>query len=233
MEGQRVSRPAAPARHGDLRRRDLRRRNLGLFNRRVPRLVGLLCLPLVACQAAAEESTTYERGADGVTYRVTRNLVDRVVPQTQIETREEKTFQPQMTTRYQPTQQTYLTPVTQYRWVSRMKGRWNPFSKPYWTHQLEPFTHWESKQTTVQTPVTSTEWVEQRRVVQVPVTTYKKVKEEFTSRVAMDGIAAPPSTVEPRSLSPDGRATSIASRPLSNIGGQRLQSDPPRGGRYR
>ena len=204
------------------------------------RIFPLSCclLALTAMPAAGQQSTTFERGADGVTYRVTRNVVDRVIPQTQLQTREEKTYQPQVTTRYEPQQQTYLTPVTQYRWVSRMKGRWNPFSQPYWRHELEPFTRWESKQQTLQTPVTSTEWVEQRRVVQVPVTTYKTVKEEFTSRVAMDGIATPPNTLEPRSLSPDGGATSIAARPQSlrtatPIGGQRLQSDPPRSGRYR
>ena len=63
--------------------------------------------------------------------------------------------------------------------------------------------------------------------------TYKTVKEEFTSRVAMDGIATPPASVAPRTLSPDSGATSIATRPLGGIGGERLQSDPPRGGRYR
>ena len=196
-------------------------------SRAAARLVALTVVSALG-SAVAQESTTYERGADGVTYKVTRRLVDRVVPTTQMETREEKTYQPKVVTRLQSQQQTYLTPITQYRWVSRMKGRWNPFTRPYWTHEQEPFTHWESSQATVQMPVSSTEWVEQRRTLQVPVTTYRKVKEEFTSRVAMDGIVAP-TTVEPRSLSPDGGATSIASRPTS-IGGRRMQSDPPRAG---
>jgi uncharacterized membrane protein len=61
--------------------------------------------------------------------------------------------------------------------------------------------------------VARTEWVEETRTTQVPVTTYRTVPEEYTSRVA---VSAAPT---------DAATTSIVSRP---IGSQQLQSDPPR-----
>jgi hypothetical protein len=107
----------------------------------------------------------------------------------------------------------YSTPVTEYRWVSRMRGRWNPFAQPYWSHNLEPFTRWETRPGTVQVPTARTDWVEEVRTSQVPVTVYRTVPEEYTSRVA---VSVPPTSGE--------NGTSVASRPFS----QRLDSDIPR-----
>lgn len=179
--------------------------------------------------AMAQQAIKYERGADGVTYQVTTQKVDRLVPTTQMQTREEKTFEPQVTTQYQTYQQPVLQPVTQYRWVSRMKGRWNPFSDPYWTHNLEPVTTWQQATAAVTAPVSTTNWVEKKRTIQQPVVTYQKVQEEYTSRVAVNTPAAP---VVPNSLAPNAGATAIATLPAGGvaIGGQRMQSDPPRAG---
>jgi hypothetical protein len=63
----------------------------------------------------------------------------------------------------------------------------------------------------VQIPVAKTDWVEETRTSQVPVTTYRTVPEEYTSRVAV-------------SVAPGGADTSVANRP---IGGQQLTNDPP------
>jgi hypothetical protein len=127
-----------------------------------------------------------------------------------LQTREQKVYRPQVTTQYQTYQQTYLTPVTQYTWVPRLRGRWNPFANPYWAHELAPMTHWEARPSTVQVPVARTDWVEETRTTQVPVTTYRTVPEEYTSRVAV-GVAP-------------GSSTSVASLP---IGGQQLHKDIP------
>jgi hypothetical protein len=168
----------------------------------------------MACGAAslAQETSSYEDGPDGVRYKVTRRVVQRSIPTTEYQTREQKVFHPQVTTNYQSHQQTYLTPVTEYQWVPRLEGRWNPFVQPYWTHQLAPVTRWEARAGTTQIPVARTDWVEEVRTTQVPVTTYRTVPEEYTSRVAV-------------SVSPGASNTSVAARP---IGGQQLQSDPPR-----
>ena len=161
----------------------------------------------------AQESTSYENGPDGVTYKVTKQVVHRSIPTTEYQTREQKLYHPQVRTEYQSYQQTYLTPVTEYQWVPRLYGRWNPFIAPYWAHELAPTTRWEARPATVQVPVARTEWVEETRTTQVPVTTYRTVPEEYTSRVA---VSATPS---------DAASSSIVSRP---IGSQQLQSDPPR-----
>lgn len=176
-----------------------------------------LCLASFAAVASGQTTTQIVKGADGVTYQETRTVTQRMLPTTEMQTRHEPVYTPQVATSYQTYQHSYLTPVTEYRWVSRRRGIFNPFVAPYWQHQLEPFTRWENRPATVQVPVTTTNWVAGTRTVQTPVTTYKSVQEESVSRVA---LSATP-TSQP--------ATTVASRPqLSPIGGQQMQSDPPR-----
>lgn len=166
--------------------------------------------------ASAQDSSIVTE--NGVQYRLTKTVVQRSIPTTEYQTREQKVYHPQVTTDYQTYQQMYVTPVTEYRWVSRMRGLWNPFGQPYWTHNLEPFTRWETRPGTVQIPTARTAWVETTQTATVPVTTYRQVPEEYTSKVA---VSAPPAS----SLGTGG-ATAIATRPM----GQRLDSDPPRYG---
>ncbi|MEM6329216.1 MAG: hypothetical protein AAF790_03090 [Planctomycetota bacterium] len=208
---------------------------------RTRRLAALVLICLAAAPAAAQETVTYERGPDGVTYQVTRRVTQQLTPITEMQTREEKVFRPRVTTKLQTVRQNYLTPVTQYRWVSRLKGRFNPFVQPYWAQQLEPVTRWQTTESTVQVPTTSTEWVEERRTVQAPVVTYRTVQNETVSRVAM---AAPPAAYQPGMIAAApqrvaetplpaaapvaGRPLQVASRPAPIAGGQRMQSDPPR-----
>jgi hypothetical protein len=177
------------------------------------RLVAWFAANTLAVAAYAQATTSYENGPDGITYRVTKQVVQRSIPTTEYQTREQKLYRPQMRTEYQSYQQTYLTPVTEYHWVPRLRGRWNPFMPPYWAHGLTPTTRWEARPATVQVPVARTEWVEETRTTQIPVTTYRTVPEEYTSRVA---VSAGPV---------GGATTSLASQP---IGSQQLQSDPPR-----
>jgi hypothetical protein len=169
----------------------------------------------IGAMANAQTTTTMEDGPDGVRYQVTRQTVQRSIPTTEYQTREQKVYHPQITTEYQPYAQTYLTPVTEYQYVPHLRNWWNPFTGAYWTHDLEPYTRWEARPSVVHVPVSRTNWVEETRTTTVPVTTYRTVPEEYTSRVAV-------------SASPAG--TSVASRP---IGGQQIQSDPPRTGTWR
>jgi hypothetical protein len=160
-----------------------------------------------------QSTTTYEDGPDGVKYAVTRQVVQRTIPSTEIQTREQKVYRPQVTTEYQSYQHTYMTPVTQYQYVPHLRNWWNPFTGAYWTHDLTPVTYWQARPATVQVPVAKTNWVEETHTTQVPVTTYRTVAGEYTSRV-------------PVSVAPTGAtATAVAAQPM---GSQQLQSDPPR-----
>jgi hypothetical protein len=97
---------------------------------------------------------------------------------------------------------------------------------------LEPQTYWQPMPATVQVPVARTEWVESSRTVQTPVTTYRNVQEEYTSRVA---VSVPPGSSAPRTFASQDSGTSIATLPSSpsttnRYGGERLENDPPRTG---
>ena len=174
----------------------------------------------IGAAAHGQATTTYEDGPDGVKYQVTRQIVQRSIPSTEIQTRQQQVYRPQVTTEYQSYQQTYLTPVTQYQYVPHLRNWWNPFTGAYWTHDLQPVTRWEARPATVQIPVARTNWVAETQTTQVPVTTYRTVAGEYTSRVPVS--IAPAGT---NLTAPGSTTTSVASLP---IGSQQLQSDPPR-----
>ena len=87
-------------------------------------LFALACLAsaTVSASAQAQSTVTYEDRSDGMRYRVTHQVTQRSVPTTEIQTREQKVYQPQVTTEYQSYQQTYLTPVTQYQWEPHLRN---------------------------------------------------------------------------------------------------------------
>ncbi len=169
-------------------------------------------LGLASC-VAVQGQTTYEQSG-GVTYQVTRT--PKSIPVTTIQTQQHTTYQPQTTTQYKAYPHTFVTPVTQYQWVARQRGTWNPFAQPYWTTELQPVTTWQAQQGTVQVPTTKTDWVAQTHTTQVPIVTYQTVQDEH--RVAVR--AAPVGAAEP---------TAVASRP-ETYGGTQITSDPPRSG---
>jgi hypothetical protein len=182
-------------------------------------LFALTCLAVATVGELAQAQTTYEDGPDGVRYRVTRNVVQRSIPQTEYQTREQKIYHPQVTTEYQSYQQTYLTPVTQYQWEPHLRHPLGLLGTPHWTHELRPVTRWEARPATVQVPVARTNWVETTQTTQVPVTTYRPAQAEV---VYKEPVGPSGSNLGPASSA----ATSVASR--TPIGGQQLQSDPPR-----
>lgn len=181
----------------------------------------LVCLALGV--AAYGQETTYEDGPNGVKFKVTRQVVERSIPVTEYQTREQKFYRPQVTTEYQTFEQNYAVPITEYRWVARQRGWWNPFAQPYWTYELQPVTRWETRPAKVQVPVARTDWVEETRTTQVPVTTYRTAAAEYISK---EPVLAPQSPTAPSTTS----ATSLANRPESSgFGGQSMdKGDPPR-----
>jgi len=185
-------------------------------------VVALLVSGIAACPASAQD-VKYET-KDGVRYQVTTRVVKRQVPVTAMQDRQQTVYTQQITTNNINQQQLYSVPVTQYQWQSELRGRWNPFITPYWTHSLRPVTTWHQQIANVQIPVSSAAWVPQTRTVQVPVTQYHTAEETVTTRVAMN---------ESRtfgSAQPSGGSTAtIAARPSTiPIGGRKLENDPPR-----
>jgi hypothetical protein len=152
---------------------------------------------------ATQPQVIYEP-RDGIRYRVTRRLVTQQVPVTVMENRSKTVYKQQVKSQTINQQKTFCVPVTEYKKVSKLHGRWNPFVKPYRTEKLKPVTVW--KQQVVSVPVSTSQlvWVPETKIVQVPVTNYQTVEKEEITRVAM--VAAPT------------KATSIAStiRPIPN-----------------
>ncbi len=192
----------------------------------------LITLVLAAAGLSVEttlcQEVTYDTGADGVRYQVTRRVTERQVPVTVMQDRQQTVYQQQITTSTLSHQQLYSVPVTSYQWNSQLRGRWNPFVTPYWTHHLRPVTSWQTQIANVQIPVSQVAWAPQTRTVQVPVTEYRTAKEETVTRIAMN---------EPRTLASakplNGPTAVLAARPSttttsSPIGGRAMQSDPPR-----
>ena len=175
---------------------------------------------LLAQAAPAQNVRTEER--DGVRYQVTSRTTQRVVPVTEMQDRHSTVYTQQITTDNITHQQLYSVPITQYKMVSRMHGRWNPFVMPYWTHNLRPVTTWHQQVANVQIPVSRVAWVPQTTTVQVPVTTYRTAEVEETTRVAM---SKPRTFANAQPLSP---TATIAARPSTRIGGVAMENDPPR-----
>lgn len=180
----------------------------------------LICLGMTTIGTAANGQTTYEDGPDGMRYRVTRQVVQQSIPTTEYQAREQKVYRPQVTTEYQTYAQTYMTPVTQYQWEPHLRNWWNPFGGAYWTHEYRPVTRWELRPGTVQVPMSRTNWVEETHTTQVPVTTYRTAQSEYIARQPIGPAAG--SAVASSSTT----STNVASR--LPVGGQQLQSDPPR-----
>lgn len=121
-------------------------------------LVSTVCMSVIASAATVHaQATTTTETENGVTYRVTRQVIQKSVPVVEYQTREHKVYRPQVTTQYQTYRQTYYTPVTEYRYVPRLRGQWNPFMQPYWVNELQPTTRWEARPANVQVPVARTD----------------------------------------------------------------------------
>ncbi len=145
---------------------------------------------LVALSAnLATAQQTYTETKDGITYRVTRHTVQRPVVSHEVQERQQVHYREHITTEMHDRVRTYNLPVTEYQWVTRLHGRWNPFVQPYYTQQLTPVTRWEARSEVVSTPVIRRQLLPETRTVKVTVPTVRYATEEITSRVALNGPA--------------------------------------------
>ncbi len=202
-------------------------------------LAALACLAATAGSAASAQETQYvDEG--GIRYQVTRQVIPRQVPCTEMRDQQQTTYSQQVTTDNLQQQQLYTVPVTQYQLVTRMHNRWNPFGDPYYTYHYEPVTTWTQQVATVQSPVTRVSLAPTTRTVQVPTTTYRTANEEIVRRVAIGATPSPNTAMassSPSTTTNSGPSAMLAERPSAPLssapytaGGQMMQSDPPRQG---
>jgi len=188
-------------------------------------LVAITLVSIFFAAPTAAQQVRYET-QNGIEYKVIRNEVQ--VPETTMQSQARTVYRQKLSTdTYQSTH--YVTvPVTQYRLVSRMRGRWNPFVTPYWTHHYQPVTTWTQQAATVTVPVNRLAWVPETQTVQTPVTTYRTAVNE--SRVAVRALPSSASGQQYASnavptarlaTAPDGQRTASA------IGGQQQDDGLP------
>ena len=147
---------------------------------------------LAAVAALCQHSALAQQGNyvqhNGVTYLETRQIVRQPVWETHYENRQQTIYRPQLKTETQRLPRTVYTPVTEYRCVATLRGRWNPFAVPYYTYDLQPFQYWRTEQAEADVTVQTYDWVPETRTVSVPVTTQRMAEREIVRRVA---VAAP------------------------------------------
>ncbi|MDZ7615568.1 MAG: hypothetical protein U1E05_01105, partial [Patescibacteria group bacterium] len=139
--------------------------------------------------ATAGEVRYYEQ--NGITYRETRQTVQRPVYQTEMRPATQTVYRQEQATEMRETTRTWWAPVTDQKCEAVWVGRWNPFIEPYLIYRPTTRTRWESRTETVQAPVTVTRWVPQTQTTERAVTVQRTVPEEIVSRVAIgrSGVA--------------------------------------------
>lgn len=183
-----------------------------------------IVLPLAAFWAAkADEVRYYEQ--DGMTYRETRQVIQRPIIETRLQESKQTLYHEELATEYRDTQRTWWTPVTQYQCETHLVGRWNPFVEPYFENRFVPRTRWEQRCETVKVPVACRRLVPETRTVQMPVATQRMVSEEVITRVAV-GAARPRLSSAPDTQAPSAKAA--LDTPIGGVA--RLDSGPPRYG---
>lgn len=199
----------------------------------------LVTLLGAAAVAAGQEVRYYEK--DGVTYRETRQVIQRQIPEVAYSENTQTVYRDQCTTELKDTVRTYLVPVTEYRLEPHLVGRWNPFIEPYYEYRSVPTVRWESRTEVVKVPVANRQLVPTTQVVRTPVTKWRTVEEEVINRVAVgmtasstSSLASTPSSPAPSNVTLAGPLVPISdpnSSRRDQIGGlSRLDNDPPRQG---
>ena len=187
--------------------------------------VALLGGALAAGSTCAEERY-YEQ--NGVTYRETRERVQRPVTEVVHQPTTRTVYREQYRTEFADTVHVSSKPVTEWRLESYWRGRWNPFVEPYLAQRWVKRTRYETQTQTTQQPILRRELVAENRTEHTPVVTQRMVEEEVVRRVAV--ARAPANDVAggapPRTSDPFG-SDAVARR--MTIGGvSRLDGAPPR-----
>lgn len=183
-------------------------------------LLAAVTAGLFTVPATAEDVRYYEE--NGVTYRESRRTVHRPITQTEYVERDRVVYRPEVRAETRDIYRSYQVPVTEYRWEAQLRGRFNPFVRPYWVNEYVPRTFWETRSEVVKEPYLRQELVAETRTEQVPIVSQRLVEEQITSRVA---ISSPPIRVPSESA---GSSEVVSRQKLGGVA--RLENDPPRYG---
>ncbi|MGD9646651.1 MAG: hypothetical protein AB7U73_13140 [Pirellulales bacterium] len=182
---------------------------------------------LIAGSASAEERY-YEE--NGVTYRETRERVQRPVTEIVHQPTTRTVYREQYRTELSDTVQVTTVPVTEWQLESYWRGRWNPFVQPYLAQHWVRRTRWETRTQMTKQPIVRRELVAENRTEHTPVVTQRMVEEEIVRRVAVrpapaSNLASSPAA---RPADPFSGATDSVARRVTIGGVSRLDGVPAR-----
>ena len=179
--------------------------------------VTLIVVAVQHCLLSSVDAQESRYVTAGLGYEDVIQTVRTPVAATQVEEREQTVYRQQEKTQIYETQRNVLVPFTEYHWVPKWHGRFNPFRAPSISYHLVPYTRWKMQTQIVQTPVACANWFAEKHLLQVPVTT-------LTIENRGQIVRRPGTT-----LSPAVRQAMVVRSPT--IGGvARMESDPPRHG---
>jgi hypothetical protein len=187
--------------------------------RRIKFVVATAVVGTLTATALRADDVTYEE-SNGVRYQVTRQVTQKLIPETKYEPRQYTTYRERYTTEMQEVPRTYQVPVTEQQWVPGYQRSWNPFAPPVLTYRLVPVTRMESRTDTVRVPSTRKEYIPETATQHVPVTTHHLAQEEHTHRVAVGPIQNGTVATAP--------ATTNSAANNAAVGGLNKVDDPPR-----
>lgn len=134
--------------------------------------IAAACLASFSAAAFADEEKMVT-DANGQTWREVHRTIQQPVTETRCLERQRLVYQETCDVQMCDTVRTYTVPVTEYRWESYWKGRYNPFVQPYLAQRLVPYTRWETRTETVKVPVTRRQVVPVTQSIKVPYTTQR------------------------------------------------------------
>lgn len=137
------------------------------------RLFTLAALGAALAAPALADDVKTVTDANGQTWREVHRTIQQPVTETQCLERQRLVYQESCDVQMCDTTRTYTVPVTEYRWESYWKGRYNPFVQPYLAQRLVPYTRWETRTETVKVPVTRRQVVPVTQTIKVPYTTQR------------------------------------------------------------
>jgi hypothetical protein len=165
---------------------------------------------LAAPTLLAQEVRTFED--NGIRYQETTQVIQRLIPETRYEQRENTVYRQRFTTEMQESVRTYQVPVTEQQWVPGYQRTWNILKPPVLSYRLMPVTRWETRTETVRIPITKREYIPERQVQQVPITNTRLAEERIVRRVPIGSV---------------NNGTPIVANRTDSIGGTNLDGDPP------
>jgi hypothetical protein len=196
--------------------------------------VAILASVLGVTSASADEIRYYEQ--NGITYRETRQIVQRPVCETHLQPTSRTIYREQISSECRDVVRTVWVPVTQYCCQSYVEVRCT-YGEPYYATYAVPQVCWEQRIETIRTPVVCRRWVPECQTTLVPATTQRMACQEVVTRVALNTNGQPVmgSACAPCPCAVPVLAPAMGQNPISTMnepmgGLARLQQDPPRYG---